>query len=365
MIGTLVLRRPRSTAVLVAVTIGMLAGSSYADANVPNTASIVDQDQMIERLENSKTAHEAMKEIVVFSKESESNREKIVGDLLKVATKDESLSKRGWAIAALAEIGGQDVDEYLLDVHADTDQKLVVRTWAAAARVSMTRTVNGLIEKANLVPQFPALGRPIGMRIVEKMSADPSKANPEKVMAVTQKVPQLQGSLAPMIIAFGPEKIAKVMVTGKDQNVRRIAAGYLGSVAQQGGAKEVAEVVKKRLAFDAQASEVPWNGGPLFIPGIQWSKENATELVGSMIRWNLWCDVNGKSQEQRQIHNNIRSLGLARAAGYQSPGWNNIDCISWLRAWSKVVGKDGIKKILTEQNVLGTGKYDAAWNGLK
>ena len=359
LIGTFVFRRPRATVVMIALAIGMVAGTSFADETVSNK-----DDSVIEKLENSKTAHSAIETIVAFAKESESNREKMIDDLLKVATTDENLPKRGWAIAALAQIGGQDVDEYLLNVHADSDQKQVVRTWAAAARVSMTRTVNGLIEKANLVPQFPALGRPIGMRIVEKMSADPTKASPEKVMAVTQKVPQLQASLAPMIIAFGPDKLAKVMINGKDQNVRRIAAGYLGSVAQQGGAKDVAAVVKTKLAFDAQAKEVPWNGGPLFVPGIKWSKENATELVGSLIRWNLWCDVNGKSQEQRQIHNNIRSLGLARAAGYQSPGWNNVDCVSWLQAWGKVVGKAGIEKILTEQNVLGTGKYDSALNGL-
>ena len=54
----------------------------------------------------------------------------MVGDLLKIVNTDESRSKRGWAIAALAEIGGQDVDEYLLNVHADENQEKIVRTWA-------------------------------------------------------------------------------------------------------------------------------------------------------------------------------------------------------------------------------------------
>ncbi len=360
MIGTLVFRRPKMMIIFIAVAIGMLAGSAYAN----EVLVVSGQDQLIKQLGDSKTALQAIESIVEFSKKNDSNREKIIGDLLKVAKSDESLPRRGWAIAALAEIGGQDVDEYLLDVHADDGQKRIVRTWAAAARVSMTRTVNGLIEKANLIPKFPALGRPIGMRIVEKMSKDSAKADPEKVIAVTQKVPQLQVALAPTIIAFGPEKIAKVMVHGKDQNVRRIAAGYLGSIAQQGAAKKVAEVVKSSLVFVPSAKIVPWDGGPLFIPGIQWSKEDATELVGSLIRWNLWCDIKGKTQEQRQIHNNIRSLGLARAAGYQSPGWNNVDCVSWLKAWGQVVGKAGIEKILQEQDVLGNDRYDGALQGL-
>ena len=329
MLGTLVYRRPSAgakAAILAAVAIGVLAGSAMADEPV----SAAPSEDMIAKLESSKTAHQAIESIVKFCKESEGNREKMVKDLLNVSKTDKSIPKRGWAIAALGEIGGQDVDEYLLDLHTDADlqvkkkQERVLRTWAAAARVANTRTVNGLIEKANLIQTFPALGRPIGIRIVEKMTSDTAEsADPEKVMAVTQKVPQLQEALAPMIIAFGPEKLGTVMLSAKDQNVRRIAAGYLGAVAQQGGGDEVAKVVNSQLAFDSSAKTVPWSDGPLFVPGIQWTKENATGLVGNLIRWNLWCDINGKKQEQQQIHNNIRSLGLARAAGYQSPGWNN------------------------------------------
>ena len=371
MLGTLVYRRPSlgsKAAILAAVAIGILAGTAMANEPV---ATAQDND-LIAKLENSKTAKGAIESIVSLSKESEDNREKMIKDLLGVAKTDDSLTKRGWAIAALGAIGGQDVDEYLLDLHADTNlqtadksQQQVVRTWAAAARVANTRTVNGLIEKASLIQTFPALGRPIGIRIVEKMTSDSESADPEKVMAVTQKVPQLQTAVAPMIIAFGPEKLAGVMLTAKDQNVRRIAAGYMGSVAQQGGAADVAKVVNSQLAFESSAKAVPWSEGPLFVPGIQWSKEDATGLVANLIRWNLWCDINGKTQEQQQIHNNIRSLGLARAAGYQSPGWNNGNCVSWLQSWGKVVGKTGIEEILQEQNVLGGGKYDVALSGLK
>ena len=362
MFGTLAYRKPSAatrTLVFVTVAVGVLAGSAMAGE--PGTLN----NDLIEKLENSQTAGAAIDSIVSMAKDSQANRDKMIKDLLAVFRTDQSLSKRGWAIAALAAIGGQDVDEYLLNLHADENQKRVVRTWAAAARVSNTKTVNGLIEKANLIQKFPALGRPIGMRIVEKMTSDAESADPEKVMAVTQKVPQLQTALAPMIMAFGPEKLGAVMLSAKDQNVRRIAAGYMGSVAQGGTADEVVKVVNSQLNFDSTATAVPWDNGPLFVPGIQWSKEDATGLVGNLIRWNLWCDINGKKQQQRQIHNNIRSLGLAQAAGYQSPGWNNSDCTSWLKAWGAVVGKAGIEKILSEQNVLGTGKYDSALDGLK
>lgn len=360
LLGTLMLRRPKVT-VVIGILVGLMAASS-AIANEGNSRIL--QDEMIQKLENSKTAQQAIEEISAFAKQSESNRDSIIRALLSVVRTDESTTKRGWAIAALAEIGGQDIDEYLLNVHADDNQEQIVRTWAAAARVSMTRTVNGLIEKANLVAQFPALGRPIGIRIVEKMSDDASQGDPEKVLGVTQKVPLLQEALASTIMAFGPKKLTDVMIQSKDTNIRRLAAAYLGTLAQQGNGDEVASEVTRQLKFDIDASEVPWDGGALFVPGIQWSKEDARNLVGQLIRWNLWCDRKGKTQEQRQIHNNIRSLGLARAAGYTSPGWNDVDCVAWLKAWGAAVGREEILKILKEQDVDNNPEYSSVLGNL-
>ncbi len=99
----------------------------------------------------------AIKAIADYAKQSDGNRSAIIARLLGVVKDDSKLPRRGWAIAALAAIGGQEVDEALLNVHADENTEKIVRTWAAAARVTMTRTTNGLIEKANLIPQFPAL----------------------------------------------------------------------------------------------------------------------------------------------------------------------------------------------------------------
>lgn len=355
MVGTLFYRRPK-VVLLLFLAFGFLAGTAFSAE--PVCQGPVD-DTLIEKLENSKTASEAIESLRKAATESEEKREQIVKDLLNVVKTDESLSKRGWAIAALAEIGGQDVDEYLLNVHADEGQKQIVRTWAAAARVSMTRTVNGLIEKANLIAQFPALGRPIGMRIVEKMSSDSADVDTEKVLGVSIKVPQLNSALAPMIMNFGADKLTDVMFHADDQNIRRTAAGYLAAMAQQGEQEKVSKAVLESLKFNAGEMSVPWNNGPLFVPGINWSKEDATELVASLVRWLVWCDINGKKEEINQIHNNIRSLALANAAGYQSPGWRESDVNAWLKAWGAVVGKEGIKQILDELNVADNPKYSA------
>ena len=77
-----------------------------------------------------------------------------------------------------------------------------------------------------------------------------------------------------------------------------------------------------------------------------------------MIAWHVWCDVKGKTAEQNQIHNNIRSLGLAGAAGYQSPGFQPANSVKWLEVWTKCVGKDEVKKLLAEQDLSDNEKYN-------
>lgn len=322
-------------------------------------------EQIIENLKESKTATKAIAAAVEMSKD-EAKRDKVVKGLLNIAktadSNGENLPHRGWAIAALAEIGGTDVDEYLLDLHADDKQERVVRTWAAAARVSMTRSVNGLIEKAQLIQQFPALGRPIGMRIVEQMSEEGEEVDPEQMIKATIRVPQLQQGLAPAIIAFGPDKLTGVVYNADDNNVRRTAAGYLGTIANAGQGQDVVDEVIKSIQFDAQASDVPWKGGALFVPNVQWNKENARALVGNLIRWHVWCDMNKKQSEQQQIHNNIRSVALIQAAGYTNPGWQNVGTVEWLNAWKAAVGKEGIRDILEEVGALETAKYAGLLN---
>lgn len=356
--------RRRPTILLLGVIIfGVIANTGFAVS--PQDREPPTPDEMISTLQDSSTSETAIKSIVKFAQTSESNHDLIAKRLVEVARSDSDLPRRGWAIAALAEIGGQDVDEYLLDLQADEAQQMLVRTWAAAARVSMTRTVNGLIEKSSLISQFPALGRPIGMRLVEQMSSVGETADIEKVLGVTMQLPQLRTALGPAIMAFGPDKLADTMLHSGVTDIRNLAAGYLGAIASQGQAAEVAEIVTSKLQFDPQASQVPWQGGALFIPGIQWGQEDAQRLVGSLIRWHLWCDLHDKANEQQQIHNNLRSLGLASAAGYQSPGWQNVSTNQWLLTWGNAVGKAELTQLLKEQNALDRKEYSDVLKQLK
>ena len=122
---------------------------------------------------------------------------------------------RGWSIATLSEIGGLDVDEALLKIHQSdppsaekegkqdkianlglrrirmpsglpaTEHRLV-QTWAAAARIALSGSAEALIEKAQLIQQFPAVARPISKRLVATMSGD--DVSVEKLLQTSMQV---------------------------------------------------------------------------------------------------------------------------------------------------------------------------------
>jgi hypothetical protein len=340
-------RKLATVALLVALPLAGLAASAAAQDDATKKAPTI--RELRNDLSDPKKAAAAVEKLVALGR-------KAVPELTGEALEGNDLARRGWAIVALSEIGGQDIDELFLKIHKDKEQKMLVRTWAAAGRVYMSNSVDALIEKASLIAAFPAIGRPVGMRIVDKLGSEGQGASPQQLIGITLKIPKLQAALAPAIMALGSEKLTSVLTTASDLNVRRQSAAYLGSLAAQGD-KTIGKAVAKVYAFDADAKDVAWKGGPLFVPGIAWGKEDARALCGNLIRWHLWCDRNGKTAEKQQIHNNLRSLGLAKAAGYQSPGFRGVDTIAWLTAWGKAVGREEMEKLLKEQGADKVKKY--------
>ncbi len=355
-------------AILLSLATTVSAKPANTSFNKPVEArtiySISDITALIGKLKNSKTAAAGIEEIATAAKENDSNRQEAIDALMTVVGKGEEIAQKGWAIAALAKIGGQDVDEKLLDVQSSNNQPEIVKTWAAAARVSMTQSANGLIEKANLITNFPALGRPIGLRLIEKLNED-KDVNLAKILEITIKVPQLAPGLAPAIMAHGPAEIAAVAAHDNDNAIRRMATGYLGALANKGESPAVAEAVISQLQFQPDAKSVPWKGGALFLPAIQWSKPEAQQLVGQLIRWYLWCSARNDTKSEQQLFNNLRSIQLASAAGYQPVFGGSRDAQAWLETWGNVVGRNKIKAILKEQGLLDEQKYASVLEGLQ
>jgi hypothetical protein len=332
-----------AAAVLLALACWAVLASPASAADEKEILALIDQ------LEDAQKADAAVEGLIKVG-------EPAVKHLLGEALEGESIIKRGWSIVCLAEIGGHEVNQRLAELHNDGQQPMLVRTWAAAARVHQATQTKELVELAPLVGTFPALGRPVGMKLIAKLADKDQPVSAEDVMAIELQVPQLGTSLAPVIMGFGTAKLVDVLVNTKNQQVGNRAAAYLGTLAQQGD-ESVAPAVAKAYAFDPNAKEVAWKSGALWIPGINWDQKNARTLVSHLISWHLWCERKGLQAQQQQINNNLISLQLAQAAGYQSPGFGNFPLDQWLQVWGQAVGKAELEKLLAQQGVEKEARY--------
>ncbi len=274
--------------------------------------------------------------------------ERAVPKLIDTAREGGDMTARGWAIVALGRIPTESADAGLRRLQEDGALPVLVRTWAAAARINRAADADELFALAGLQSSYPALERPLKLRFSELLNRGQGM-DAGQLLELSRRMPQLQPVISGPLLAGGAAPLVEVMARGKNDDLRRQAAAYLGSLAQSRGAGAVAEAVADAYAFDPDAREVPWSGGALFVPGIQWPKKPATRMVRDLIAWHVWCDVRGKTDNQKQIHNNIRSLSLAGVVGYRSPGWSDIDTEAWLRVWSNFEGKAAVRKLLRAQ----------------
>ncbi len=305
--------------------------------------------QEIERLADNETSAEALEALV-------SHGEDAVPELLGEAWEGSELSTRGWAIVCLSQIGGSQAQESLAKLFKDRDQPELVRTWAAAACVQLAPDSEALLDLVALSQTFPALTRPLGMRLSEALTGESSAGELARVLKISYTFPELQPALAPAILAQGADALCLLMRTGSSNELRWQATAYLGTLAIQGDAT-VPAAVAETYSFDPQAKQVPWHGGALYVPGVSYTEESARKLCGNLVRWHLWCERFGKPEEQNQIHNNLRSLELARMAGYDSPAWEDIGTDGWLLLWGKTMGKTELRAILEQQNVHQAVRY--------
>jgi hypothetical protein len=289
--------------------------------------------------------------------------EPAIAHLVGEAIEGESIIVRGWCIVALSEIGGEEVMKRLGEIQADEKQPMLVRTWAAGAQVYEAESVDELVKLAALVPTYPALGRPIGMKLIEKLADKDEPATPAQVIEISLNVPALQGSLAPTIMAFGAEKLVDVMLTSDNVNVAQQAAGYLAAMGQQEEPrKEIAKAVVEAYSFDPKAKKVPWKTA-LWVPMIQWDKEGADGLIEGLMTWWVWAEFNLEGGDiraaQNQIHNNIMGVTFNQLIGYQTPNFDfsGVTTEQWLTAWGKAVGKERLEKVLKAVGDKAEEKY--------
>jgi hypothetical protein len=336
---------PTTLAILIGASALLAAGAAFAQKGSRTL------DQMIHDLGDAKKAEPTVDLIVQLGNRA-------VDDLLDEVVDGKSELRRGWAIIALGEIGGKAADDGLEKVHNNPNLPMLIRTWAAAARFQIVSTTDELLALTNLTWSLPGLARPFGLRAMALMGKISTAADAEKALKLTSQVPQLQTELAPLIMTVGDKHLVGAMMKSGDTNVRSLAAAYLGSIAANEG-NTVARSVLSALTFRVKATAVPWDGGALFLPAIQWSKADARALTDRLLRWMLWADENGKADIARQIENNLRSAQLVNAAGYTAPAWGTTSTEAWLTAWNAVVGKKRITQILRQQKLHDKQRYRA------
>jgi len=328
---------------------GVLAVVMVAALSAPGPAKAkVDFKGLVAKLAQRETSQEALASLVA-------EKQAAVPWLTGAAVESSDLTTRGWAIVGLSQVGGDGPQKTLVKLSEDMKQPPLVRTWAWSGRVRLAKSVDELVVIANQLGSYPALQRPLSMRVTELLSN--TDASAESLLTMSASNYQLQQMMVEPILALGEAKLVKAMLTAKDMRARQTAAAYLGTLAQRqgkAGNEIVGLAVVKALAFKPGAKDVPWAGGPLYVPNIGWEKQAATELVGDFVAWWVWCDVQGRPEDITKISHSLNSWGLATPVGFQ-PEFSPQPTQHWIDQWRKLKGDAAVKELLKQTG--GTKKF--------
>ena len=293
---------------------------------------------------------------------------KAVPDLISVTSGNNDLAIRGWAIVCLSQIGGKQVDNHLLRLHANLQEPALLRIWAAAARVHMVKSSAELLKLSGLVRQFPSLSLPIATKLQKLLAKKPNSVSLGQLLRITMTIPELHKSLSENILSRGPKPLVNVMISEKDVRVCKEAAGFLEELSDR-KYNEVAAGVNAAYQFDPNTTGIPWSNGQLVVPGLKWQQKDARKLVRSLISWNIWCEENLPNDRrtrfklQRPIEAALKNANLATAAGYRvNSGIRKPD--DWLLVWGRTVGKAEVEQMLQEQNLEAKLRYKKILNTL-
>ncbi|MCH8923687.1 MAG: hypothetical protein IIA67_11145, partial [Planctomycetes bacterium] len=338
-LGMLLVRRKRRRLGrgMIAFAIGLVAfGASeqFASAQTIQT--------QIRRLGIPNRAAEAARQLVAKGDQA-------VEPLAVCASRGRKIDQRGWSIICLSRIGGQQATKSLTRLYRDPQQSALLRMWAAAARLKMAETLAEVLALESLPTEIPAtkaLWRDQFMKYIER---DEKTVSAEVLFKRSQLSDVVGELLAPLILERGADEITHVMLTSQDANLRLKAAGYVGAMEQRSGV-EVTHAVIEAFRFKADAKQVAWHGGPLYVPGLRWGKDTARALIGELIAWHVWCDIRRQGKRRKEIDNTlVGATGLTGIAGLNFESGGGTSTTAWLRTWRDTVGVDKVRELLAAQ----------------
>jgi hypothetical protein len=387
----------------------------------PDLTAQIDVKEELQKLTNRDQAPAAVKRLV-------NHPDAALPELVATARDAQNIRKRGWAIVALSRIGGPFADaqlEKIMDDGFAGGEPKLVRTLAAAGRIRLLNSVDEMKKRVDWVREFPALARPFRLRFQE--ISDDSFASHELLLGMANLDTDLRKELSKQITNLEPDLLTKLMLRSNYSGpgwtklqIRRNAAAYLGTISQQGKRDGVSRSVRNALSFSTDAEQVPWHGGPLFLPQLDWNESEATPLVRDLLSWMVFAHERSQNEVVDQIGNSLQNTRLLKPIGYDhvpfievfesvgsgtsgfgggfdnsnsgggfgngqdegsnqsttegfensqsGPGDGNVEwgtedpstistVIQWLESWKSVKGKESLKSILAEQDLQNKEPY--------
>lgn len=261
-------------------------------------------ESVLDRLSDPQRSADALEELV---------REGDVQTLSEIAEGSVDVAARGWAVVGLSRIDGNASARVLRRIQEGTEHPILVRTWAAAARVDRVSNLDDLQQFAQLQHTFPGLDRPLRLK-AESLLGNASLEQLLRMSSDASMAPMVNGVILAQADARG---LIELMYTHRDDTIRRQATAFAGNLAGQGArGEEVRELLLEALALPRRLGDVPWKGGALYVPGIQRDQAESRELVRLLAGWWLLLEANKRSGELNQVWNNLYSYQLLTTAGY-------------------------------------------------
>ena len=263
--------------------------------------------------------------------------------LAETAATEDQLTRRGWAVVCLSQLGGEEAGKRLHDLASDISQPQLVRIWSVSALFKEADSVSKLIEVASgpLPLSDPVLHRPFQMRLAELLAKEQA-TDLSTLLDLSSRYPFLNATVVPSIRAQGLEPIIEKMLTSPEMQIRQQAAAILGSLATTpDDHSKLARSVVAALKFAGESQHVPWHGGPLFLPSITWSKEYAHQAIEQLLSWWLWCERRELDNERNIILNNLWVFTQQTGVTHRGQMLDN-----WLLDWGRRVGNARLQRKL-------------------
>ena len=292
-------------------------------------------DDLLNDLGSSERSKDAIAKLVKIGKPA-------LPSLQILINTSQDMTAKGWGIQAISQMPISEASILLTDIEK-SDQETLVKTWAAAAIINRTTSKQELLDLVSYVSTYPALKRPFGLQL-ERLSGD---LNALQMLELIQKMPTLQETFAPLILKSEPKLLIDVMLTHADMTLRRQSAGYLASMGRSN--RNTIPQLLKAYDFTPSAREVMWKGGPLYVPSINWDKENGVALFAHLLSWHIFCEKQNLRDQQNQLYNNMRSVTLLQSIGM--PRYVRNSTAEIIKAFAPVYGSRNMQVLLEEQKV--------------